>query len=304
MKKNFEMGNYFYSVSEFYKKFFREKIWKISLDLGIPCVHGKCIYCNETSFIPSNVRGRKIRTQIEEGISILGKRYGVKKFIAYLQSGTNTAVSPEVLEKVLEEIFSYKEIVSLSIGTRPDYISQEVVELFKYFSKYKPIFVELGLQSANDDTLKFINRGHTFSDFQLALQKLLECKNLLVVAHMIVGLPGEDKDVIFKSFEKVSHLPLNGVKIHHLQVVKNTPLERIYLSGRVKIFEEVEDYIEILSQLLEILPPHFVIHRLYGDIPHNLLIAPRWKIDKNSFKLKLEEKFKERDGYQGKYFKR
>ncbi len=297
------MDKYFFSVGDFFKKFFRERVWKISIDLGLKCVHGKCIYCNETSFIPKNILDRDIDFQIRDGVNFLSKRYGAKKFIGYLQSGTNTAVSPEFFEKVLKKIISYDEIVSISIGTRPDYLEEDIVKIIEKFSKEIPIFIELGLQSAHDKTLSVIKRGHNFETFLNGVEKLSKVLNVLIVTHMIVGLLGESEEDILESFKLLSKLPLNGVKIHHLQVVRNTPLFEMYEKGEVKVFECVEDYIDILVKILEILPPHFVIHRLYGDIPDDLLVAPRWKIDKNSFRLKLEQKFLERNSFQGKFFK-
>ncbi len=294
------MGSYFFSVGEFFKEFFRGRVWKVSIDLGRKCIHGRCIYCNESSFIPKNVIGRDLNEQIKSGMDFLSKRYSAKKFIGYLQSGTNTAISPEKLEEIFRKILSYNSFVAISVGTRPDYLEDEILDVIEKYSKKIPIFLELGLQSSNDETLLRIDRGHTFKDFLEGVDKLSKILNVLIVAHMIIGLPGENEEKILKSFNRISNLPLNGVKIHHLQVVKNTPLFKMYERGEVEVFEDVERYIDILSKVLEILPPHFVIHRLYGDIPQDLLVAPKWKIDKNSFRLKLENVFKGRGSYQGK----
>jgi len=221
------------------------------------------------------------------------------RFIAYFQTDTNTYAGIEVLEPWWREIEKYPDdIVGLAIGTRPDCLSAEILSLLSELGEKFMVWLELGLQSARDKTLKLINRGHDYACFVDAIQETQRYKNILICAHIILGLPGETEQDMLFTIQELNRLKLDGVKIHHLQVVKHTVLAKWYARGKVPVFDE-NQYVDLICRLLPYLASGITVHRLVGDIRKDLLIAPRWQLPKTRVIQMIEAKLRSEGKFQG-----
>jgi radical SAM protein (TIGR01212 family) len=295
----------YYTFNQFLKEKFGFKVRKISLNAGFTCPnrdgkvgYGGCIYCYNPGFVPStSLSFKTICQQIQDGKSQL-KKHGFKgKFLAYFQAYTNTYGPVSTLKKLYDEAIKDEEIVGLSISTRPDCVSDEVISLLEEYAKKIHIWVEYGLQSANDITLKSINRGHNFAQFVDAVKRT-QNRGIYICAHIILGLPGENFTQMYETVKIISDLKLDGIKIHHLQIVKDTLLEELYLKGEVNVFS-LEEYIHIVCNIIEFLSPDIVIHRFMGDIREEFLVAPKWDKKKTEIIAMIEKELKNRGSYQG-----
>ena len=297
----------YYSLNQFLKEKFGEKVKKIPLDAGFTCPNrdgtkGKegCIYCDAKGSGTGLGQSLSIKEQIEFFMERFKKR-GFKKFIAYFQSFSNTYGPLPKLRERYSQILNYPEIVGLAIGTRPDCISLEVVELleeFQHLGYY--IWVELGLQSKHNQTLKFINRGHTFEDFLEAFI-LLKRKEIPVVVHVIFGLPGETEEMMLDTIKTLSELKPDGIKFHALYILEGTPLGELYKRGEVKELS-LEEYASLVGKALSFLPSDMVVHRLTSDPPKEGLIAPLWLLNKNQVLKYITDYMRENQLYQGKFY--
>ncbi|MFH1226464.1 MAG: TIGR01212 family radical SAM protein [Planctomycetota bacterium] len=305
------MINRYYSFSAYLKdKFPGLRVYKIPLDAGFSCPHrsgpnriGGCIYCENRSFSP-NARldpRPSVAEQIRIGMDFYRRKYKADKFIAYFQAYSNTLGSTELLKQRYDEALAHPDIVGLSIGTRPDCISDEAIELIASYTDNYLTWIEYGLQSANDNTLKFINRGHNYADFESAVKRT-QNKNILIGAHLIIGLPGETEKDIINSACKVAELGINSVKLHHLYVAKNTELAKLYGSGKVQIMP-LTQYISLVCDVLEILPPKTIIQRLTGELSGEYLIAPKWNVSKGEIIGMIEKELVRRNSHQGCKYK-
>lgn len=299
----------FRSLKTFLTAQFGERVQKITLDAGLTCPNrdgrvGRdgCIYCNSRgSGTGAHACGHSLTKQLEDGIIRVGKRYRVQKFMAYLQSFSNTYGPIEDLRHLYEEVLAHPQVVGLSIGTRPDCLSPDLIQLLTSYSRNHLIWLELGLQSAHDRTLQFINRGHNAACFARAANLTAE-KGLHVLAHVILGLPHESRAEMLATARFLSTLPIDGVKIHLLYVIKDTPLARFYADGLYTPLT-LEDYVSLTVNFLELLPPHMVIHRLTGDPHPDELIAPEWCIDKTNVLTQIKKAFSLRQTFQGRLWK-
>ncbi len=288
-------------------KTFGCRVYKITIDSRLTCpnrVNGNgCIYCNQRgSGTGLWDKGYDIKTQISFGIEGLKRRYKkIDAFIAYFQSYTNTYAALETLKANWDEIRNFPDIVSLSIGTRPDCIDDDRLALLNDYSKDYKIFLELGLQSINEDHLKWINRGHNVKDFEYAVG-LAKKYPFNLVAHLIFGFPNQDIDEIKETALYISRLGIHGVKIHLLYVAKGSTLAEIYEKGGFTPVER-QKYLDMVVTFLEHLSPDVVIHRLTGDAHKGELIAPLWAIDKSSILNEIERLLRENKSYQGKHNK-
>ncbi|MFH1231158.1 MAG: TIGR01212 family radical SAM protein, partial [Planctomycetota bacterium] len=233
-------------------------------------------------------------------IDFYRRRYKADKFIVYFQAYTNTLGPVDKLKSLYDEALSHPDIVGLSIGTRPDCVPDNVLDLITDYTKNHLVWLEYGLQSANDKTLEFINRGHKYIDFEDAVKRTKE-RNISVATHLILGLPGEERNDIFQSVQKVINLGIDGIKFHHLYIAKNTQLTKLYEENLVKVFT-LEEYIPLISDIIEILPPKMVVIRLTGELSGEYLIAPKWNANKNRVIQMIEQELASRDSYQGKKF--
>lgn len=269
------------------KKRFGTTVYKVNVDAGFTCPNrdgtagwGGCIYCNNDSFRPPEANPLlSLKEQIRKGISYVSRRYEAKKFLVYFQPYTNTYAPVERLETLYREALSEEGVIGLAIGTRPDCVDEEKLAMIETLAQDKFILIEYGLQSIYDKTLEFINRGHDFNTFLKALDMTAE-RNIHIGVHVILGFPTESRDEMLHMAEVISELPVEFLKIHQLQVVKDTVLEKIYLNSPFHTFS-YEEYIELLVDFLERLSPDIVIQRLFATAPDNILIAPRWDLSRH-----------------------
>jgi uncharacterized protein len=298
-------GHSYYSLNYFYKQKFGEKIRKISLDAGLDCPnrdgsvgHGGCIFCDPASFSPSRRRNLpSLSAQLEEGMRLSVVRYPTQRFLAYFQPGTNTYGPLERLRACYEEAISHPRIVGLAVGTRPDCVSGEILDLLADISRRTFVLIEFGLQSCHHRSLKWMNRGHSYDAFLEAVRGSLERK-LHVGVHLILGLPGETREDMLATAREMAKLKIHSIKLHNLYAVKNTRLADMVERGGVEL-PEMAEYIGWVVDFLELMPPNVVIDRLCGDAPAEYLIGPQWCVNKSAVKRAVEEEFRRRGTRQG-----
>ena len=270
--------------NQYLKSKYGGRIQKISIDAGFTCPNrdgtkavGGCTFCNNQSFSPYAMTKQAVEEQIEKAISFYKKRYkNVKGFIAYFQAFTNTYAPVEKLKEIYDKAMEYDEIIGMSIGTRPDVVPEEVLDLIACYTVVKPeIWVEYGLQTANINTLRAINRAHGIADFVDAVLRTKKRSGIKICAHMIVGLPDETMDDYIETVKLIASLPIDGIKIHPLHIVKHTAMEKQYYNGEIKTLT-LEEYANIVAELLEYLPDDMIIHRITGEASEDELIAPDW----------------------------
>lgn len=292
------MTNYTYTtLNSYLQKTFGEKIYKLALDGGMTCPNrdGKidtrgCIFCSDGgSGDFSQKYNGNINEQIEKAKKSVSKKFKGNKYIAYFQSYTNTYAPVEYLRKLFFGAIKNDSIAALSIGTRPDCLSDDVLELLSELNKIKPVFVELGLQTIHEKTAEFIRRGYKLPIYDKAVNKLKK-RNINVVVHIILGLPYESREMMYETVKYAVNSGIDGVKLQLLHILKGTDLEKLYLNGKVKALS-LEDYTEILCECIKLLPENVVIHRLTGDAPKNLLIAPLWSADKKKVLNYINKEF-------------
>lgn len=261
-----------------------------------------CIFCSaggSGDFAGS--RQDSITQQIEKQAASIRQKRGVAKFIAYFQAYTNTYAPVDYLRKIYTEAISHPDIVAISIGTRPDCLGEDILQLLDELNQKKPVWVELGLQTIHETTARYIRRGYPLSCFEQAVSELRK-RNLDVIVHTILGLPGESKNDILSTIEYLNHGDIQGIKLQLLHVLKGTDLAEDYLAGKFQVYS-MEEYLELVIDCLEHLNPEIVIHRLTGDGPKDLLIAPLWSSAKRTVLNTLHRECKLRHAFQGKQYK-
>jgi radical SAM protein (TIGR01212 family) len=292
------------------KKLFGRPVHKVNVDAGFTCPNrdgtigiGGCIYCNNDSFRPSSCSSiLPIRDQIQNGIAHLRKRYGTEKFIVYFQPYTNTYAPVSELQKSYSEALQVPDVVGLAIGTRPDCVDDEKIQLLEELARDNFILVEYGLQSVYDKSLLFMKRGHNYDTFLQALELTKE-RGIHIGAHIIVGFPTERDEEMLKMAGILSELPLGFLKIHQLQVVKDTLLAIQYQEDPFHTFN-YDEYIDFLVHFIERLSPSIVLQRLFATAPDDILIAPRWERGKQELLRDVDARFIELDTYQGRLFRK
>jgi len=302
------MTNRYYDLNSYLRNIFGCRVQKISLDAGLTCPNrdghistGGCIYCNSRgSGTGASSQGLSITEQIMRGKEFLKKRYKAQKFIAYFQSFSNTYGPYEKLKGLYEEALAIDDIVGLSIGTRPDCVDESVLTLLESYAKDYLVWIEYGLQSIHDRTLAAINRGHDVECFKGAVDKT-RGRGLKICAHVILGLPFEDRHDMLATAKAVAAMGIDGIKIHLLYVVKGTRMEKLYLEGEYRCLEQ-EEYANLVCDFLELLPHDMVVQRLTGDPHPHELVAPEWSLRKNETLSRIKETFAERESWQGKRF--
>lgn len=295
----------FYSLNQFLREKFNEKVFKISLDAGFTCPNrdgkvgtGGCIYCSERgSGDFAGERDYSISNQFEKIKTMMNKKWKNGKLIAYFQAYTNTYDSVDVLREKYEEAINQEGVVAIAIATRPDCLEGDVLDLLEEISKRCYLWVELGLQTSNEDTAKVINRGYKLEVFEEAVKVLRE-RNIDVVVHTIFGLPGETKEDMINTIKYVSSKDIQGIKLHLLHLLKNTELENLYSRGNLS-FMTREEYINLVCETISILPPNVVIHRLTGDAPRELLVEPKWSLNKWEILNDIDKTLKDKGIFQG-----
>jgi radical SAM protein (TIGR01212 family) len=298
----------YYAFSQFLRERFGGKVYRVTIDAGFTCPNvdgtvavGGCVYCDNRSFSPNRRLPRAtVRDQVNRGIELLRKRYEADRFIAYFQAATNTYAPVPKLRRLYDEALEHSQIIGLAIGTRPDCVPDEVLDLLQGYARKRYVSVELGLQSIHDASLDWMNRGHHLDAFVDAVRRC-QGRGLSLCAHVILGLPGETRADMLATAETLAALPVDAVKIHNLHVVRDTPLERMYHAGEVRV-QERDEYVQIVCDFLERLPPRMIIDRLTGDAPPEYLVAPLWCLDKPGLLRDIEVELQRRDGWQGKHW--
>lgn len=281
------------------------KVYRIGLDAGLTCPNrdgttgvGGCLYCNEKgSRSPYTVPGTTVAEQLSARIAHLRQTKDASKFIAYFQAFTNTHAPLPILKRTYDQILPFKEVVGLSIGTRPDAVDREKLELIASYKDGREVWIEYGLQSSHDRTLEAINRGHSFADFENGV-RLAKESGLLVSAHVIIGLPGETDKDIMDTADKLAMLKIDGIKIHVLHILRGSPMEKLYSEGRIDLPGQ-DEYVKTVCDFLERLPKETVIQRLTGQGDRESHIAPAWALDKSGTIEKIKKRMEERGSYQG-----
>lgn len=298
----------YYSLNYFLRKKFGEKVFKISLDGGFSCPNrdgtistGGCIFCSERgSGDFSGDRNFSITKQFESCKEVMKAKWKKGKYIAYFQAFTNTYAAVDILREKYEEAISQEGVVALAIATRPDCLSADVLNLIEEYSKRLYTWVELGLQTSNDETAKLINRGYYLKTFDQAIVNLKN-RNIDIVVHVIFGLPGENDSMMINTIKYVSDKGVRGIKLHLLHLMKETPLEKLYYNGQLELLTK-ERYVNLICKALTLLSKNVVIHRLTGDSPRDLLIGPQWSLTKWEILNEIDRKMEQENLYQGLYY--
>ena len=298
----------YYSLHAMLQERFHEKVYKLSLNGGMTCPNRDgtlgtrgCIFCSaggSGDFAADRLLS--VTKQIEQQKALIAKKRPVHKFIAYFQAYTNTYAPVPYLEKLFRETICHPDIVALSIGTRPDCLGDDVLDLLDRLNRIKPVWVELGLQTIHEDTARYIRRGYALDCFEKAV-KDLRARSLEVIVHTILGLPGEDRERTLQTIRYLNGQPIQGIKLQLLHVLKGTDLALDYERG---LFETLtmESYLTLLIACLERLSPDIVVHRLTGDGPKDLLIAPVWSSAKRTVLNELHRRMKLENTWQGRLY--
>jgi len=296
----------YYDLKSYWRNLFGCNVHKLQIDAGFTCPNrdghvatGGCIYCDGCG---SKLRQKgelpSVSRQIQSGKKFYKPH--ASKFVAYFQTFTNTYAPVEKLQILYDEALAQEDVVGLSIGTRPDCVGPDVIDLLKGYAQKYHVWLELGLQSMHDKTLKFINRGHDFRQFLDAVGTLAG-ENIHLCAHIIVGLPGETDEEILQTAKAVAALPINGIKIHSLLALEGTVLGEMYKNGAIKIMSK-DKYVSLVADILEILPTEMVIQRLTAEGYRDIFLAPDWAMNKLDVLNSVNKELERRDSYQGKHF--
>ena len=297
--------------NSYLREIFGERVQKISLDAGLNCPNRDgtisdrgCIFCDGRGSGTGAMinQGLSIDEQITEGHKFMERRYKAKKFIAYFQSFTNTYAPLLRLKALYDQALNHPGVVGLSVATRPDCVDREILGLLSSYQKDYLVWIEYGLQSANDVTLSSINRGHDAACFERGV-RMAKDYGLNICAHIILGLPGEGRQMMLQTALFLAGLPIDGVKIHVLYIVKDTPLAALYEKGEYRCLER-EEYIELVVDILDLLPPAMVIQRLTGDPIRSELVAPLWAKHKSENLKLIRKRLEERNTWQGRLFQK
>ncbi len=291
--------------SSYLTRSFGCRVQKISLDAGLTCPNrdgtkgfGGCLYCDSRgSGTGVYLHTPSITQQIIEGKNFLRKRYGASKFIAYFQSFSNTYAPLEVLDGLYREALSMEDVVGLSVGTRPDCINSEILDLLAGYRASHLVWIEYGLQSFHPQTLLKINRGHSVEDFIRAVEETRKRK-IDICVHVILGLPGEGLKEILFTADRLAELDIQGIKIHSLYINRETRLETWYRQGNFRPLEQSQ-YADWVCRFLEHCPPYWVVQRLTGDPNPKQLVAPLWVLNKQETLKMIHDRFQETGGFQG-----
>jgi len=300
-------GLRYYSYNRFLQHRFGGRVQKVSIDARFTCPNvdgtvatGGCTFCDNRSFSPSRRLPRQdIRDQIDAGIKQLRLLYTkVERFIGYFQPATNTYAPVDRLRSVYEQALDHPQLVGLAIGTRPDCVPDDVLDLLQEIASRCYLSVEYGMQTMHDRSLDWMNRGHHHDAFLDAMQRS-RGRGFEICAHVMLGLPGESHDDMLATARELARLEVDAVKIHNLYCVRNTPLADQVASGAVTLMERAE-YIATVVDFLELLPPSILVERISGDAPGDYFVGPAWCLDKPAVRLALDAEFARRDTRQGR----
>jgi radical SAM protein (TIGR01212 family) len=300
----------YYDLKSFWRNRFGSKLYKLQIDAGFTCPNrdgtastGGCIYCDgrgsrlrQSGPLPS------ISEQIRRGKEYYKTHRNAGKFIAYFQTFTNTYGPIEKLRQLYDEALAQDDVVGLSVGTRPDCVPDDIIDLFQEYAKHSHVWLELGLQSIHNRTLDYINRGHSLETYFDAVRRA-SGKDIHICTHIIVGLPGETREDMLETARIIATLPIQGIKIHLLLALRGTKMGDLYEQGEILLLEK-DDYIRIVCDILEILPPEMVIQRLTADGYRDIFLAPRWAINKIEVLNGIDRELEKRNTFQGIRFEK
>lgn len=298
----------YYQFSEYLKNKFGKKVYKITLDAGFSCPNrdgkissGGCIFCDDGgSFSRAHSKLLSVQEQVQEGIHNLSTRFKAQKFMSYFQAYSNTYKPVDELKNIYDASLCHPDIIGISIGTRPDCVDETKLDLIASYTNNYETWVEYGLQSMHDKTLRFINRGHDFETFVKAYN-LTKQRGINVGVHVILGLPGETKEDMLTTIKTLAEMGVDGVKFHCLCIFPNTKLYDMYEAGEIKLLEE-DEYVDIACDCIELLPSDTTIHRLGGNGLQAIKVAPKWLNKKFEILNKIDFELEKRNSYQGFYF--
>lgn len=309
MINNFKYSNTnkrYHTLDYYYKNRFNEKIFKVSLNANFSCPnidgtigYGGCIYCSKTG--SGEFAGNKeesIEKQFQEVKEVMLKKWPKAKYIGYFQARTNTYAPVETLRQLHDVVLKQDNVIGINISTRPDSITDECLDYLEELNKKTYLTIELGLQTTNPKTTKLINRCHSLECFEEMTNKLRE-KNIDVIVHIINGLPYETKEDMLNTVKYLNNLDIQGIKIHMLSILKDTPLEYLYQKDKFHVLTK-EEYVDIVIDQLELLRPEIVIHRITGDPKIDDLVEPKWLTKKFCVLNDIDKEMVRRDSYQGK----
>ena len=296
---------YYYDYGTWIRHRFPFRVQKISIDAGFTCPNrdgrlstGGCIYCDNRTFNPSYCqRQESITQQLEAGKQFFARKYPEMKYLAYFQAYTNTYASIDHLRQLYEEALSVKDVVGIVIGTRPDCVSDELLDYLEDLNHRTFLIVEYGVESANDETLQRINRGHSFKQSCLAIEKTHQ-RGILTGAHIILGLPGEDAQENLRQAPIISSLPIDILKIHQMQIIRGTQLAKEFERNPFHIYS-VDEYIELIANYIQRLRKDMILERFVSQSPKELLIAPQWGLKNHEFTDLLNNYLKKHAIHQG-----
>lgn len=300
----------YYEFGDFLKNIFPWKVQKISVNAGFTCPNrdgkkgwGGCTYCNNQTFSPEYCHTEKsVSGQLEEGIRFFSHKYPEMKYLAYFQAYTNTYDELESLKTKYEEALTYPGVVGLIVGTRPDCMPEALLDYFTELSHRTFVLIEYGLESTLDKTLTRINRGHTYAESEDAIRRT-SAKGIFTGAHLILGLPGESRKDILQHAEVLSSLPITTLKLHQLQLIRNTRMAKEYAEHPEQFhLYTADEYIDLAIDFIERLNPSIVVERFVSQSPKELLIAPDWGLKNFEFTAKVNKRIAERNTWQGKLF--
>jgi len=297
------------NFSSFLKEKFGCKVYKLPLDAGFSCPNREkgtpCIYCDPCgSGTGASYKNIALENQISQYIERFRNKYKAQKFIAYFQAFTNTYKPIGELKMIYDVPARFDEVIGISIGTRPDCVDEEKIALISSYTEKNYVWMEYGMQSANDKTLLKINRGHTYSDLKRAVDMTKSIgEKINICLHVILGLPGETYNDMMRTADEVASLGINGVKIHLLHIVKGSLLEQMYLDGEIDIMDE-QTYISTVCDFLEKMPPEMLIQRLTGERHPDILVSPKWCLEKTRVLHEINNELIRRNSYQGKKWDR
>ena len=300
----------YYDFSAYLSEHFSFKVQKISLNAGFTCPnrdgtvgYGGCTYCNNQTFNPAYCHTDKsVTEQLEEGKHFFARKYSDMRFLAYFQAYTNTYGELQELKRKYEEALTVPDVAGIVIGTRPDCMPEELLDYLEELNRRTFLIVEYGIESTDNETLHRINRGHTFEQAVQAVCRTAE-RGIRVGAHIILGLPGETKEMLMKQAGILSKLPLTTLKLHQLQLIKGTRMAMEYEKGPSDFhLFTADEYIDLVIDYVEHLRPNLVLERFVSQSPKELLIAPDWGLKNHEFTDKVKKRMRERGSYQGKCY--
>lgn len=301
----------FNAYGDYFKRLYGSRVQKVSVDAGFSCPNrdgtcgtGGCTFCNNSAFTPSyNSPEMSVREQIERGMEFHRTRYrNARQFLAYFQSFSNTYGELEYLERLYEEALEIPGIIGIVVGTRPDCVDEEKLDYFEKLSKRCYLTLEYGIESLLDRTLERVNRGHDSERSARAVRETSR-RGIRVGGHLIIGLPGEDREDFLQTARELSQWPLDNIKFHQLQIIHGTAMAREFREAPGDFMEfDLESYLQLMVEILELLPPNMVVERIAGEVNPSLALKDGWGIRYDQVLKRFEEILEERDTWQGKLF--